>query len=371
MSGFLATALSGAAATCSGLGLARFAYVPLFPAMVAAGWVDGGGAGLLGAANLAGYLAGVLAAPRLAPRLGVRRCLALGMALAALSFAACAANLGLGWFALWRGLSGLGGGFLMGLAGPAVLAVIPASRRGMASGIVVAGVGSGIALGSLLVPLLVPLGLAWAWLGLAAAVLGFWALAAPHWPSPPAMPPARPGARPKAAALLLAYGLSGAGMVAPMVYIADLAARGLGLGLGAGALIWLVFGGGAICGTLLGGRAADRIGAVLAFRLWLVAQLGALALGLVPAAPALLAAAALGGFAGVGVTAVTLALVRQRAGERAAALWSGTSASYGVCQAVVAFALAALFAATGESHQAVFGAGLVLSAGALLVALKV
>ena len=33
MRGFLWPALAGAAATCAGNGLARFAYVPLFPAM--------------------------------------------------------------------------------------------------------------------------------------------------------------------------------------------------------------------------------------------------------------------------------------------------------------------------------------------------
>ena len=33
----LKPAFAGAAATLSGIGLARFAYVPLFPAMVAAG----------------------------------------------------------------------------------------------------------------------------------------------------------------------------------------------------------------------------------------------------------------------------------------------------------------------------------------------
>ena len=59
MKGATLTALSGTAATCTGIGLARFAYVPLFPAMVAAGWVDGAEAGLLGALNLTGYLIGV------------------------------------------------------------------------------------------------------------------------------------------------------------------------------------------------------------------------------------------------------------------------------------------------------------------------
>ena len=77
-------ALAGAGAICASIGLGRFAYVPLFPAMVAAGWVGGGGAGLLGAANLAGYLLGVMGGRRLAARLGVARALDVGMALAAL-----------------------------------------------------------------------------------------------------------------------------------------------------------------------------------------------------------------------------------------------------------------------------------------------
>ncbi len=36
---FLRPALTVAAATLSGIGLARFSYVPLFPIMVSAGWV--------------------------------------------------------------------------------------------------------------------------------------------------------------------------------------------------------------------------------------------------------------------------------------------------------------------------------------------
>ena len=106
---FWPIALRGTAATFMGIGLARFAFVPLFPAMVAAGWVDGEGAGLLGAMSLAGYLAGALSGQALARRVGVPRALDAGAALAALAFLACAWNGGLAWLGLWRSLAGLAG----------------------------------------------------------------------------------------------------------------------------------------------------------------------------------------------------------------------------------------------------------------------
>ena len=41
-----------------GIGLARFAYTPLIPALISAGWFSPSQAAYLGAANFAGYLAG-------------------------------------------------------------------------------------------------------------------------------------------------------------------------------------------------------------------------------------------------------------------------------------------------------------------------
>lgn len=58
--------LSGLCATLVGIGLARFAYTPLIPAIIQAGWFTPSRAAYLGAANLAGYLAGaILARPML------------------------------------------------------------------------------------------------------------------------------------------------------------------------------------------------------------------------------------------------------------------------------------------------------------------
>ena len=368
---FLRPALAGAAATCAGNGLARFAYVPLFPAMVAAGWVDGGGAGMLGASALAGYLAGVLGAGRVAaaPRsggLGVPGTLDLGMALVALSLAACAWNGGFPWLMGWRFAAGVAGGLLMALAGPAVQASVPPARRGAAGGVVIAGVGSGIAAGALLVPTLLPAGLPVVWIGLGAAALLLWLFAHPRWPDPP--PPTAVGADavvPRAPVLVLAYALHGAGMVPPMVYLADLAARGRGLGVAWGALVWLLFGVGGVAGGVLSGRVADRLGGTETLRLWLGIQAAALFLSLPPSAALVVPVALLAGFAAIGVTTVTLTVAREAAPARPAALWVRCTAGFALSQAAVGFALAALFAATGESHAAVFGAGLAFSAAAL------
>jgi hypothetical protein len=56
-------------------------------------------------------------------------------------------------------------------------------------------------------------------------------------------------------------------------------------------------------------------------------------------------AAALSGFAGVGISAVTLAWAREEAGERAGPLWVRATICYALAQALAALALAALFAA--------------------------
>ena len=365
---YLRPALAGTAATAAGNGLARFAYVPLFPAMVAGGWVDGGQAGTLGAAALLGYLVGTLAGRAVARRLGVPGMLDAGMALVVVSLAACAWNGGFWWLLAWRTLAGVAGGLLMALAGPAVQASVPAARRGTAGGIVIAGVGIGIATGAVAVPALLPGGLPATWLGLAGLVAVLWAFAHPRWPDM-ALGGLAAAPVPRARLLVLTYGLHGAGMVPPMVYLADLAARGRGLGVGIGAATWLAFGLAGIAGGILSGRVTDRLGGRPTLRLWLLIQAAALALALPPHPALILPAAAAAGFAAVGVTTVTLTVCRELAGAAATGLWVRCTAAFAVSQTVVGFGLAFVFAATGEGHAAVFGAGLGFSLAAFGAAL--
>src|SRR6185437_5905613 len=73
------SAAAGLCASLVGLGLARFAYTPLIPAIIAAKWFNPSDVVYLGAANLAGYLVGALLARLTAARIGAVRSLRLMM----------------------------------------------------------------------------------------------------------------------------------------------------------------------------------------------------------------------------------------------------------------------------------------------------
>jgi MFS family permease len=142
----------------------------LLPAIIEAHWFAASSAAYLGAANLAGYLAGALLAHRLTRWSGAATSIRLMMVLTAVALFACAIPVSFLWFFLWRFASGLSGGVLMVLAAPTVLPLVPASRRGLAGGVIFMGVGAGIALSGTVVPLLLRHGLTATWLGLGASL---------------------------------------------------------------------------------------------------------------------------------------------------------------------------------------------------------
>ncbi|MGH7152513.1 MAG: YbfB/YjiJ family MFS transporter, partial [Acetobacteraceae bacterium] len=147
-------AIAGLAASLVGIGLARFAYTPLIPALIGAHWFPAAQAVYLGAANLAGYLAGALLARRVAAAVPPREALRAAMLLAGASFFACATPLSFAWFFAWRFSAGIAGGVIMVLAAPVILPVTDQARRGVVGGLIFTGVGLGIAASGTLVPLL-------------------------------------------------------------------------------------------------------------------------------------------------------------------------------------------------------------------------
>jgi predicted MFS family arabinose efflux permease len=342
--------------TTIGLGLARFAYTPLIPALIAAHWFAPSQAVYLGAANIIGYLAGALAARFVARRLGVRAALRMFMALATASLLACAHQGGFAWFLPWRLLSGFAGAGLVVLAAPSVLPLLPARHRGLAGGVIFLGIGIGVVISGTVMPLLLQIGVAAAWLGLASAAFGLSVFA---WINLPPDPPLQTGAAAGRSAtstalwaLYAAYGLGAVGQVPALLFMADFVARGLGDGVSAGSHMWAVFGLGALAGPLGAGSLADRIGSVATLRGLFISQVVALAsLVLLPSLPVVAAANFV---LGAGVPAfVVLVLGRSQilAGSDTDArrrAWSLATTGYALGQALGAYGFSTAFARLGR-----------------------
>ena len=371
----LRATLAALAANLVGIGLARFGYTPLIPALIAAGWFTPSAAVYLGAANLAGYLAGALGARAMAARAGAPALLRASMLLTAASLFGCALPLGFAWFFLWRFLSGGTGGVLMALAAPAVMPGIPAGRRGLAGGAIFTGVGLGIAASGTLVPFLMQWGLVETWLGLGGIALLLTALAWNGWPisiSAPEAQPATPGtapALPALRALYLEYALNAVGLVPHMVFLVDFIARDLGQGLHEAARYWVIFGVGALLGPLAGGHLGDRIGFRAALRLAFVAQALCVALPLVTVSSIGLAVSSfiVGAFV-PGIVAITIGRTRELipsdpAGQATA--WGFCTTAFALGQAIAGYGFSFIFASTENAYPVLF----FLAAAALLLAL--
>jgi predicted MFS family arabinose efflux permease len=368
--------LSGLCASLVGIGLARFAYTPLIPALISAQWFTPSEAAYLGAANLAGYLAGALLAGRAAGRLPPARTLNAMMALATVAFFACALPLSFLWFFAWRFASGVAGGMLMVLAAPTVLLRVSPRRRGLAGGVIFTGVGLGIALSGTLVPPLLEAGLKEAWCGLGALALLLTLLAWNGWPadrpSPLAASPRHhtPHVGLALIALFAAYGLNAVGLVPHMVFLVDFVARGLGQGVEAGARYWVLFGLGATAGPVLAGHLADRIGFGPALRFAFLIQAALVASLAVVHDPAVLAVSSLViGACAPGVVPLALGRVQELVpadpSERGQA-WSIATTAFAIGQAVAAYGFSFLFAEDGN-YALMFSLG----AAALLAALAI
>ena len=377
--------LAGLAACLVGIGLARFAYTPLIPALIDAGWFSPAEAAYLGAANLVGYLVGALAGRRLAAIMEAAGALRLLMLLAATSFLACAAPLSFAWFAVWRCLSGIAGGGLMVLAAPTVLPHVPAAYRGFAGGVIFTGVGLGIAASGTIVPMLRDRGLVATWCALGGVALVLTLAAWRAWPTE--RPPLGSadgkadlrgsdagGTPPALRALYIEYGLNAAGLVPHMVFLVDFIARGLGQGLAIGAAYWVVFGLGATIGPVLAGTIADRIGFKATLRSAFLVQAAAIGLLIVLDQPLALGVSSLviGAFVpGIGSLVLGRAVELLPAGSQGGqAAWTWCTTSFAFGQAVAAYGLSFLFAQTHDYH-ALFALGAAFLLAALVLDLTV
>jgi MFS family permease len=364
-------------ASLVGLGLARFSYTPLIPALIAAKWFDPSDVVYLGAANLAGYLAGALAARTVAARIGAVRAVRAMMLLATLSFFASSTPVSFTWFFAWRFLSGLTGGIIMVLAASVILPHTTAAKRGIVGGVIFAGVGLGVAASGTLVPLLLQQGLQQSWHGLGVlsgtlTLVSWW-----NWPAEakadtaPSQRAKHGHASPVVRGLLVQYGLNAVALVPHMVFIVDFVARGLGQGIAAGSHYWVLYGLGAIVGPLITGHLGDRAGFGPALRAAFLIEAAAVLLPTVSTAPLslIVSSVVVGGFT-PGIVPLVLGRIHElvpHSTEQQRTTWSHATTSFALFQAAAAYGFSWIYAQTGGDYLVLFALG----GGAVVLALAI
>jgi len=268
--GGLVVALGLAMGPAVALGLARFAYALLLPAMrTDLGW-SFSTAGVMNTANALGYLAGALAAAPLGRRVGSRAAFVGGLVVTVLALVASAASANLGLLLVLRVLAGVAGAvsFVVG----AGLAAHAGARHGprraaVVLGVYFAGGGAGIAVSGLVIPTLLAhtsAGVGWrvGWLLLGGLALLATASSLPavRAVDAPRLSRDRVDRWPVRSLLVLlgAYTLFGAGYIAYMTFIVAFLKRE-GAGSGEISSFWVVLGVAAIIGGFAWGPLFDRL----------------------------------------------------------------------------------------------------------------
>jgi len=127
------------------MGIGRFAYTPILPAMEAVAHLDTKQAGLLASANYAGYLAGALATAAI-PRAARGRVLVVSLLAVVATTALMAGTTSRAAWGAIRFLAGLASAGVFVLASGVVLDALRRQGRSSLSGWLFSGVGVGIAL---------------------------------------------------------------------------------------------------------------------------------------------------------------------------------------------------------------------------------
>ena len=164
-------AIAGAAALAVGVGVGRFVYTPILPAMqIAFGW-DRVLAGWIGSAHHAGYLLGAMLMTFSSRRYDSSRLLTGALWVVVISLGAMAVTTEVLWWSVARFVAGLAGAVVFVLGADLAFRAVGEAWRNWAAGWIYAGVGFGITLTALSMGLAGGLGLSWRYQWVVAAGL--------------------------------------------------------------------------------------------------------------------------------------------------------------------------------------------------------
>lgn len=282
------------------LGVGRFAYALVLPAMQAALQLSLAQAGLIGSANTAGYFVGALISHRVLVAFGYRRGFYISLLLQAATLAALALGPGFELILALRFAQGVLGAFVF-VGGAALL--LASGGNATAMGFYFGGMGFGIVASTVILPFLQGSQgwqLGWALLAalsLAMTAVSLLAMSALREPILRAPGATASGGMRRIVPTLISYGLYGAGYIGYMTFVTSNVGGGL-------AALWIVLGASACLTGIVWGRPIDAFGGAVALRLVMLALVAASLQPLLAAAP--LVSALLFGitFPGV-ITAIT------------------------------------------------------------------
>lgn len=369
-------AFGGAAALALAMGVARFAYTPILPAMHHEAGLATAQAGVLATLNFAGYMAGTLL-PLFARRLGLapgpKSMLRAGLATCLVTTLAMAFTDTYAVWGLLRFLSGVASALTMIYASALVLDAL--ARRGTrgGAGIHYGGVGVGITVSGLMVMALEAAGVGWRvlWLGATALI----ALLVPEVLLTVARrsAPAPAGARPSVAIadappvrnhwwLVAAYACSGTGFIVSGTFL-PLIAKQQPETAPYAAFCWVLVGIAAIPSNVFWDLVARRAGATASLMVQYVLQVIGVLLPVFSRAPwAILASGVILGGTFMGIVTVANGEARNIAPHRTAEMVALMTAAYSIGQ-IVGPPVAGYLAAAGGS----FDGGLGIAAATLLL----
>ena len=255
------TALGLALGPAVAIGLARFDYALLLPSMRADLHWSFAIAGAMNTANALGYLAGAMATAVVARRYGTRRVFVASLGVTVLAILATAGTANTVALVALRALAGASGAITFIAGAGLVVATGSATSPRRATtllGVYVAGGGAAIVASGLAIPYLLAAtslaeGWRWGWVALAGlgavafAVATPVALASAELPAPPVADRRWPARH--LGALLVSYGLFGAGYIAYMTFIVAFL-QGHGMGPSGITAFWVVLGTASIAGAL-------------------------------------------------------------------------------------------------------------------------
>ena len=364
-------AVGGLLALAAALGIGRFVYTPILPAMIdALGWskVD---AGLVASANFFGYLVGALLAGQRVFAAKPHRWLVVALAVSVATTLGMAATTAVVMLSALRFAGGAASAFVIICASALVLEQLAKAGAATLAGVHFAGVGAGIAISAAVVAILRSTGAEWpqlwvatgivaAAMAIAAALMIAPADATPSVTLPPALAEA---GTPAVGALVIAYGLFGFGYVITATFLVTIVRQTAAI-QPLEPWIWILFGIAAIPSVPLWQILGRRIGLLQAFTIACIVEAVGVAASVewVSIAGVCVGALLLGGTF-MGLTALGLMAGRALSEGQPQRVIGTMTASFSVGQMVAPSVAGFLSERTGD-----FRAASLMAAAALLVA---